>query len=153
LRRKRGTALRVIKRALKEAQNRADGTARGMAGLVNTIIDFEEPAAGASADETEIRGAIKDALDAAPGRKIEIAAMLKPHQPPAAAGVGAAANNEKPSSNELALALLTAKAEHVTYCEPRHQEPLTISGVPRLRAYVLGPPRDETCSRKICRLR
>jgi hypothetical protein len=53
----------------------------------------------------------------------------------------AAAGGKKPSSNEVALAWLKKEEEKVRYCEPG--EMLGLEGVKGVRAYVLGPPRDD----------
>jgi hypothetical protein len=59
-----------------------------------------------------------------------------------ASGNGKRAEDQAPSTSAIALAWLAQKAERVKYCEPG--EVLTLDGVEQLRAYVLGPPREET---------
>ncbi len=49
--------------------------------------------------------------------------------------------DKRPSSNEAALEWLKQEADRVRYCEPG--EVLSLDRVPDVRAYVLGPPRDE----------
>src|SRR5262249_41500829 len=53
---------------------------------------------------------------------------------------------KKPSSNELAFALLKAKAGDVVYCEPG--QVLNLPGLSNARAYVLGPPRTAELLKK-----
>lgn len=58
------------------------------------------------------------------------------------AGLG----NKKPSKNELALALLAALAEEVVFAEAGSV--LEVGEINQLRAYVLGPPRNEKLLKK-----
>jgi hypothetical protein len=57
------------------------------------------------------------------------------------------APSKKPSSNELALALLNAKAkDNVEYCEPG--QTLRLGKLKNVRAFVLGPPRTPEMLKK-----
>ena len=55
-------------------------------------------------------------------------------------------DKNKPSSNEVALELLKLHAGKPVYLEPGDVAP--VPGVPWTRAYVLGPPKDETMLKK-----
>ncbi|QDU23285.1 ComEC/Rec2 family competence protein [Urbifossiella limnaea] len=52
----------------------------------------------------------------------------------------------KPTSNEVALAMLQKHADKTKYWEPEEVAP--VPGVPWARAYVLGPPTDEARLKK-----
>ena len=118
LRQKRGAARDLIARALEECEKRAQFGATELAGKIAGMKDFEEPLA----DSVEL-GAVHEAI-----KRLD----------PAAAKKAAAPRN--PSSNEVALALLKAKAGNdVVYCEPG--QVLNLSSGSSVRAYVLGPPR------------
>jgi hypothetical protein len=132
LRKKRGTARRLIEKAVDEARRRAGAGADDLAVRLRLLTDFEYPAEN-SVDEAVV------------GRKIQ--ALNLPAQAAGADALGAlslaAAPREKPTSNELALNLLRAKAGEAAtqYLEPGGV--CAVEDVPHFRAYVLGPPRSD----------
>ncbi len=126
LRKKRGAARELIAKALEECKKRALLGAKEVGERIAGMNDFEQPA-----DDSFEPDAVHDALQ-----------RLNP-----AAAKKIAAGPKKPSSNELALALLKAKArDDVVYCEPG--QVLKISGVADARVYVLGPPRTSELLKK-----
>lgn len=141
LRRKRGTAQRIIDKAVKEARERAgrglDGPA--LAKHLDDLMDFDHPAEG-SVDEAAIEARV-DALSKNAPTKSEVGFVSLDE--PQGLGATKTAATAKPSSNELALRLLalTAGDNKTKYCEPG--DVCVIDDVPDLRAYVLGPPRSD----------
>ena len=146
LRRVHGTVRRVIDKAVKEAGARADLGAARLKTSLETITDFER------SDHTDSDPAAAQAAIAAMGKENPLIALESiPMDGGSMLGVakkGTRATRVRPSSNELALGLLAAKAggKNVTYGEPGSV--LKIPGVNNLRAYVLGPPRDEDLLKK-----
>ena len=141
LRRKRGTAQRLIDSAVNEARERAgrglDGNA--LAKHLDSLMDFDRPATG-SVDDSHVAARIR-ALE--PERELgdtdDFASVDT-------ADLGASKKSQKtskPSSNELALRLLalTVGDNNAAYCEPGKVR--EIEDVPNLRVYVLGPPRSD----------
>ncbi len=138
LRRKRGTAQRVIDEAVEEAKRRAGAEGVAVASRVLELTDFDRPADG-SVDTAAVTGIVQ-ALEAKSRRTADAAAAPLP------ADLGVAKNKKarkSPSSNELALNLLALKAgaANIEYREPGHVR--EVMGVSSLRAYVLGPPRSD----------
>lgn len=161
LREKHGTAREVIEKAVEQARDRAGVGLANEAELLHGLTDFERPAEG-SFDRDQVEKAILAFAKDSPDGEAALA-MFDKRLTPAAAGLGAAATSKpkKASSNELALALLAMKAqasqaghpggptvEPVVYCDPQKTKPLGLPGVPELRAYVLGPPRDDALLKK-----
>jgi hypothetical protein len=150
LRKKFGCARKVIDKVLKQTIEKARSVPQ-MAELgakIAGLTDFERPPEN-SVDVDEVLARIKS-LAETPEQESMLKSLerrLAPQPTMEAepdAELGAAKKKRtKPSSNELALALLMLTAKQVTYCEPKRKSPLTLSGVPELRAYVLGPPRDQ----------
>lgn len=138
LRRVRGTAAAVIKKAVQQAQQRPGIDGKRLAQAVQTITDFDEPEPDA-VDPNEVTKTIARLSRANPAARVFLHPLAADHQ----LGISqtARAARTKPSSNELALGLLTAKAgsNKIRYLEPG--QVTTISEVQHLRAYVLGPPR------------
>ena len=137
LRRKRGTAQRLIDKAVDVARNKAgrgvDGP--GLAARLEHLTDFDTPAEGSVdlvAVEQRVGRVTTDSLIYADD---------------SAAGLGVAKGSKKkrtrPSSNELALRLLvrTVGDNGIKYCEPGKVR--VVDDVPNFRAYVLGPPRSD----------
>lgn len=146
LRKKRGTARAVIQRAVQRLRERLG--AEGRAASIESLIDFESlPEDSIGVDQVR---AVLDTIDAKGSDRAE--SLARVHRMLSSAGFGEAADlavdagREKPSSNELALALLSAMAERVEYCEPGAV--LDVPNVDDVRAYVLGPPRDEKLLKK-----
>jgi hypothetical protein len=118
LRRKRGAARELIDKALEECKKRRQLGATELGDRIAGMNDFEQPPDG-SFDPDAVHHTLEN---------LGLAAAKKTVEP------------KKPSSNELAIALLKAKAgDDVVYCEPG--QVLNISGVSDARVYVLGPPR------------
>ena len=140
LRQKRGAAQALIDKALDHARENAQrGGQRGFdaSGLVErltTLTSFDDPKDDA-VDLDEVHRHVlaqkanlrvsADALSARPGARPR------------------SAKRTKPSSNELALSLLTRTVgdDGTKYCEPG--DICTLDGVPNFRAHVLGPPRSD----------
>ena len=147
LRRKRGTAEAVIRRAVEEARQRAGVAEAPIAEKLIGITDFETPAEN-SVDLGDVAATIARCSQSNP----EALKFLVPTALASPRSTAAAPKNPKgsetngmanpPSSNELALGLLTAKAPpgNTQYFEPG--DVATIPGIKHLRAYVLGPPRE-----------
>ena len=140
LRRKRGTARAVIEKAVKEASQRNDS---GLAETIDRLNDFEYPDDN-SIDWNEIRERINKLWKASPECEAvppHVTQFLNGQADEGGEGLGIAAKKAKnPTSNELALALLTALAEHVEYVSPG--KVLDLPGAGKGRCFVLGPPRD-----------
>jgi hypothetical protein len=141
LRRKRGAAQRVIKKAVQEARQRAGQGLYGaaLAGHLEHLTDFDDP------DEGAVE--IDDVEKTVARLRANCAFPTIADDPPGdsdAEGLGATKKQKaRASSNELALALLTLKAgdNQAKFCEPGKVQ--TLSGLANLRAYVLGPPRSD----------
>lgn len=138
LRKKRGAARAVIDKALEECRKRAQLGGAQLADQISGFNDFEEPLANA-VDEHVVRKFLgrqepkSTELQHYANRSMfsEIRAVDAKHPAPS-----------KPSSNELALALLKAKArDNVEYCEPG--QTLRLGKLTNVRAYALGPPRTD----------
>lgn len=143
LRRKLGCARRVIDKALKQTIEKA-GTNPRMSELGERIAGFTdfEHTPGSAVNASNALARI-EALAQTAEQKAVLKTLKGRLAPQPTMELGAAKKRRmKPSSNELALALLTLRAEQVTYCEPKRKAPLTVPGIPNLRVYVLGPPRD-----------
>jgi hypothetical protein len=149
LRRQRGTATAVIKKAVQQARERAGLAGGQLARELENITDFEESDTAAidvdrvtsliqkqSADKPEARGFV------------EPSGMGRPPGPGFDESKRKRESNPKPSSNELALGLLAAKADKggTRFFQPG--QVATLENVKGLRAYVFGPPRaDEMLGR------
>jgi beta-lactamase superfamily II metal-dependent hydrolase len=140
LRKKRGAARELIDQALEECRRRAGLGAQQLSERIAGMNDFEQAHEGSiDAD------GVQDVL----ARLAAGSAELRHYRARGVAPLAAAhsAEPEKPSSNELALALLKAKAgDNVVYCEPG--QVLSLGGVANARAYVLGPPRTPELLKK-----
>jgi hypothetical protein len=145
LRKVHGTVQRVIDKAVKEAAARTGPGAARLKASLETITDFER------SDHTDADPDAAEAAIAALGKENPLIALESmPMDGGALLGVAGKAKRTKarPSSNELALGLLAAKAggKNVTYAEPGGV--LKIPGVDDLRAYVLAPPRNQDLLKK-----
>jgi len=134
LRKKRGTAQRVIDQAIERAQQAVGPGAAAVAVRLSRLTDFEDPSPG-SVDAAAVQEKI-----------VSLGGILA--RPPAdgdGRGLGVTKKKKKvePTSNELALGLLVAKAGEgrTDYCEPGTVR--EVEGVANLRAYVLAPPRSD----------
>jgi len=136
LRQKRGAARELIDQALEECKKRRGALgARALADQIAESNDFEPPAAD-SFDSV----AVQKILERLAPASIELRHYRdSSFQPLPAAAARKSKKPRAPSSNELALALLKAKAGDVVFCEPG--QVLAMNGVANVRAYVLGPPR------------
>jgi hypothetical protein len=145
LRERFGCARKVIEKALEQMIDKARSNPRmaGVAQEVSGLTDFERPAEG-SVDEADVLDRV-ERLAQTPEKAALLKALKGRLAPQPTMELGAAKKKrEKPSSNELALALLMLMAKQVSYCEPKRMAPLTLPGDPGgPRAYVLGPPRDQ----------
>ena len=139
LRKKRGTAQRLIDRAVEDLEQRAGVAATARAERLKGLGDFSRPAEG-SVDEADVANTIA-ALGA--GARPVTGSGTEEMTAPALGVAKPGKKTVKPSSNELALGLLAVKAgdSKVAYCEPGQTK--EIAGVDNLRAYVLGPPRSD----------
>lgn len=142
LRTRRGTAQRLIDKAVEEARTRAGRDGPGIAARLLELTDFERPAEG-SVDTAAVVRKIEELMGKAPlMAAVDEMPSLDEDQP---LGVAKKKTKRKknPSSNELALGLLALKAgeNHTEYCEPASVQ--QIEGVANVRAYVLGPPRSD----------
>ena len=145
LRKKRGSAQKVIDKAVEQARQRAE---QGLAEALLHLTDFERPAEG-SVDREAVKKAIRALAADSPEQQALFASVTKEFLGDGEAELGAAGSAKKePSSNELALGLLAVKARQTTFCEPGMTPPLAIPGVPHARVYVLGPPRNEKLLKK-----
>lgn len=138
LRRVRGTAASVIQKAVQQSRKRGGVAGERLALTVQTIADFDEPEPDA-VDPDEVTKTIVRLARANPDAKVFV--QPKAAEPQLGVSRTTPATRTKPSSNELALGLLTAKAgiDKTHYFEPGAVT--TIADVQHLRAYVLGPPR------------
>ncbi len=118
LRMKRGAARAALEKAIQKLE-----------GMKSTALGLE--AARQEAALSRIRQCMD--FETMPGE----AGLTMPS---VAAGAAKRAG-KRPTSNEVALEWLKEQASKVHYCEPG--EMLALNGVPHVRAYVLGPPRDE----------
>lgn len=135
LRKLHGTAQKVIERAVEESRRRAGVDGERFAEHLLEITDFERPGLGA-VDVEAVQAKVRSLV----GQAVESDADSVGPDSEFRLGVGATAKL-RPSSNELALGLLAAKAGagKTRFFEPG--EVTTIPGISDLRAYVLGPPR------------
>lgn len=149
LRKKHAAARKVINKAVEEARRRAaPGVSAALADELLGLTDFERPAED-SVDPASVERTIQSLANQSPERKAALAELQQRLEIGSSPVLGAAKKKtEQPSSNELALGLLTVKADNKTYCDPKKTPPLTIPNVAAARAYVLGPPRDETLLKK-----
>jgi len=144
LRRQRGTAQKVIDKAMEKLQG------LGVAGdaakeRLADVMGFEDPAEDAvDVDAVERAIARSRKASAAEPSVDPLSALDLSGSPLAAASTSKATSKKvKPSSNELALGLLASKAgsSGPVYLEPGAVR--KIDTVPGVRAYALGPPRSE----------
>ena len=153
LRERRGTARKIIERAVETATHAAAiavaGQQQGLQALAHQLkanIEFER-----TSDEADNEAALHLIQDADEDR-LRARGLMRliggHYSPSASSGELRAAekSSDKPSSNELALGLLQAQAEHVNYCRPG--DLLKIEGIADVRVHVLGPPHDETKLKK-----
>ena len=136
LRRKRGHAEAVIRRAVEQATAQPTPAAKNLAGVLDAFTEFEHPAPHA-VNVTEVTAKIENwAAANSAARK-----FLAPGEVSRVLGASKTKGKPEPTSNELALGVLAAKAgdDHTHYCEPGRVQ--SIPDVSDLRAYVLGPPR------------
>jgi hypothetical protein len=132
LRKKRGTAQRLIDKAIRQAQQATGFGSPHLAARLARLTDFEDPAPE-SVDAAAVAAKIASLGGTVPGAG-----------GPGNGGAPALKKKkEEPTSNELALGLLVAKAGAggTDYCEPG--KILEVEDVGHLRAYVLGPPRTD----------
>ena len=145
LRKKRGSAQKVIDKAVEQARERAQ---TALADQIELLNDFERPPEG-SVDRDAVMKAIEKLAAETPQQQVLFASMTREFLSGGESELGAAkVPRKEPSSNELALGLLAVKARQTTFCEPGMTPPLSIPGVPQARAYVLGPPRNEKLLKK-----
>ncbi len=150
LRKEKASARDVIEKAVKRAREKASALAEHLEGL----MDFEVPGDGAFDDKhsddvvATIQSLAKQQVDSETRLRGFQARFMGSGDDDGGDNVLGVAGNrrKKPSSNELALGLLTAKADHVKYCNPG--EALQIPDVPNVRAFALGPPRNERFLKK-----
>jgi len=136
LRKQHGTMQRIIDKAVKEAKNRAAAIGTSLTARLDAIMDFEESNSDVAALDAALER-IKTLRKASPD--VEGSSNLNGILLGAAKGKP---GSKRPSSNEIALGLLLSKVgNNVTYGEPG--DLLPVPGVSNLRAYVLGPPRNE----------
>jgi beta-lactamase superfamily II metal-dependent hydrolase len=143
LRKQRGTATEVIKKAVEQARNRAGLAGGKLARELENIADFEESDT-AAIDVDVVTSLIQEQLADKPAASVfvEPSEMGRPPGPGVDNSKGKRESKAKPSSNELALGLLSAKAEkgRTRFFVPG--QVATLEDVKDLRAYVFGPPRD-----------
>jgi hypothetical protein len=137
LRRKRGSARRLIDKAVEQARDKAArGLDRGFADQLEGLTDFDQfDARFVDVDDLEARVAAAEKTSQFSDDGVSDGGAL---------GVAKKSTKKtKPSSNELALRLLalTVGDNRTKYCEPGKQREL--DGVANFRAYVLGPPRSD----------
>jgi len=140
LRKEKAAAREVIERAVEEARSKNNP----LADRCDVLMDFEVPPDGHLTEQAAI-----SAIEAFVGQDTDRKARLEGFASEFTTdgmGFAAAPAGKKPTSNELALGLLAAKAESVRYFVPG--ETVSISGVQGARAYVLGPPKDDTFLKK-----
>lgn len=153
LRKRRGTARKIIERAVETATHAANiapaGQQQGLQALAHQLqanADFESTSD--DADQEAAHRLIKDA-DQDRLRARGLLRLIDGHVQSGSnrAELGAAeVSSDKPSSNELALGVLQAQAAHVNYCRPG--DLLKIEGIADVRVHVLGPPHDEAKLKK-----
>lgn len=143
LRKKRGVAREILQKAVERIQSQAESDV-ALSDLKNTLEStqsFEEIAKDAY-DERQVMNFLKAQAKSAP-QKASIYSEYSYRRSVEGPGeLGAANTNKKnkPSSNELALSVLTMKGEPKYF---RPGETAAISGVDHVQAYVLGPPRKD----------
>jgi beta-lactamase superfamily II metal-dependent hydrolase len=144
LRQQRGTATEVIEKAVEQARQSAGLAGPQLAKELEKITDFEhhDPEAIDLDAVTALVSQMCEANSEA-GSFVTAADTGLPARLGAAKSKGTSASRPKPSSNELALGLLSAKAgkSKTRYFKPG--DVATLDAVQDLRAYVLGPPRDD----------
>lgn len=166
LRQKHNTAREIIRKAVKEARQKAQ-TAFGLSSVdkqrMNAFAQqlefdadlFEEPdkfdekgkprkAAEKSFVEQEVVDRLKELKKKYSENASEAELRSKMGVDGNESGLGADHQRRtKPSSNELALELLVTLADQTRYCQPGDM--LEVPGISTddLRVWVLGPPRDE----------
>jgi beta-lactamase superfamily II metal-dependent hydrolase len=144
LRQQRGTANAVIEKAVKQARQRAGFAGERLARELENTTDFEHH--DPEAIDLDAVTALVNQMSAA---NSEAHSFVRPVDTGLSARLGVAkskgtiASQPKPSSNELALGLLSAKAGRgkTRYFKPGNVA--TLDEVKDLRAYVLGPPRND----------
>ena len=141
LRKQRGTAQRIIDKAVEEARNRAGAEGPAIADHLLALTDFSRPAEGS----VDIDAVVNAMAELRPKSPLLTAVDELSLEDGSALGVSKKKGKKKDraSANELALGLLAFKAgdNHVNYCEPG--QVCEVAGVSGLRAYVLGPPRSD----------
>jgi beta-lactamase superfamily II metal-dependent hydrolase len=158
LRKQKATARDIIEKAVKEAQSKNNpAMAEHLLGLMDfeiltddTFDDDDRDAVIAAIREhvAQHRGQDNSPLAAFTSR-LELDDDGLVPDPSRSMNVLAAADThkkKKPSSNELALGLLAAKAKEVRFCVPG--ETRQIPGVKGIRAYSMGPPKQDLFLKK-----
>jgi beta-lactamase superfamily II metal-dependent hydrolase len=147
LRKEKAAAREVIKRAVEEARSKHNAGLDAFAEQLDGLMDFEMPPDGplTEKDRDAVISAIKRFVGDAADRKARLVGFATEFTGDGM-GLAATAAGKKPTSNELALGLLAAKAESVEYLVPGVAA--SIADVRRVRAYVLGPPKEDVFLKK-----
>ncbi len=147
LRKEKAAAREVIERAVEEARSKHNPGLDAFAEQLEGLMDFEVPPDGplTESDRNAVVSAIRGFVGDSVERKARLAGFASEFTPDGI-GLAAAGADKKPTSNELALGLLAAKAESVKYFVPGKTTP--IADVQGVRAYVLGPPKDDAFLKK-----
>jgi hypothetical protein len=149
LRRQRGTAQKVIDKAVQTLEG-LGAAGRSAKERLDDVMGFEDPADNA-VDVAAVEQAIASSRKASAAEpSVDPLSTLDLSGSPLAAASTrkGTAKKVKPSSNELALGLLTVKAgsSGPVYLEPGAVK--KFDAVPGLRAYALGPPRSELLTKE-----
>jgi hypothetical protein len=141
LRKQRGTAQRIIDKAVDEARTRAGAEGPAIADELMALTDFNRPPDN-SVDLAAVIKTMETLRSKAP-LLTAVDQLSSVDEEPVFGLAKKAKKRDTASVNELALGLLALKAgdNHVKYCEPG--EVCEVAGVAKLRAYVLGPPRSD----------
>ncbi|MEW4453743.1 hypothetical protein AB1L30_13800 [Bremerella sp. JC817] len=149
LRQKHGTAQRIIEKALEHYDYLHD---RGLKDTLNNgKLHLKAAMEFSTFDEIDrdsnFENVIKELSKAKPDvtRELERDRVIR-QGTTGFSGELAAADRTKPSTCEQAINLLRLLASDTSYCEPGQVIP--ISDEPEVRAYILGPPRDEYLLKK-----
>ena len=149
LRKEKATAREIIEKAVAEAMSKNNQRLTAFGEQLRGLMDFETPEKEAFGKPE--RAAVIAAIKAHTGddlhesQSYNFMSEFIPRDTGLAAA-GARKKKKKPTSNELALGLLSARSEDVEYCDPG--QVMSIPGVRGVRAYTLGPPRSDLFLKK-----
>ncbi|WP_425613785.1 MBL fold metallo-hydrolase [Anatilimnocola sp. NA78] len=155
LRERRATARKIVERAAETATHTAAAAPSGL-GVELTALshqlqaasDFEQEPDGIDREAAyRLIREVESQSNRSQTRDLSRFQANRRSIPADEAVLGAgAAEQDRPTSNELAIGVLLAQARQVKYCRPG--DLLKVNDIENVRVHVLGPPHDEAKLKK-----